>query len=327
MNHEETSAEIVPIQDALQCWFLTGPTASGKSLIGLELAELIDAEIISLDSMAIYTQMDIGTAKPSQQYRDRVPHHLVDFLSPLEDYSVSQYGVAAHERIQDIRSRGKEVLFVGGTPLYLKSLLRGLYNGPPADWEFREQVERELQEVGSEALLERLRQVDPLAAHKLHPHDTRRIIRALEVYKVTGEPASHLQIQFENETPAEQCRVFVLGRPRPYLHTRIERRVEGMFEEGLVEEVRGLLDEFDELGRTAAQAVGYREVIGHLAGDQDLGRTIEMVKARTRQFARRQETWFRHLTECRRIEIARDDKAADSAARIAEIGERLAESG
>ena len=304
----------------LDCWYLTGPTASGKTEIGLELAILLNAEIVSMDSMTLYREMDIGTAKPTAEQRQRVPHHLLDILSPVEEYSVSNYLKAARRTIADIRRRGREVLFVGGTPLYLKALLRGIFEGPPADWEFRQQIEEELRTVDLATLHERLRQVDPLSAAKLHPHDKRRIIRALEVYYLTGRPISHLQTQFEEGLPAERCKVFVLQWPRARLHERIHARVDVMFAAGLVDEVCDLLARYGSLGRTASQAVGYREVIEHLEGRRDLTATIEAVKTRTRRFARRQETWFRSLSECRFVPMGDETSTVGMAARIAEMG-------
>ncbi len=293
----------LPIDD---CWFLAGPTASGKTEVGVALAEAIDAEIISLDSMAVYERMDIGTAKPSAEQLARVPHHLIDIRSPQDDFSVSDYVDAAHAIVTQIRSRGKQPLFVGGTPLYLKSLLRGLYEGPPADWEFRQQVEDEVESVGLDALRARLMQVDPLSAAKLHPNDKRRMIRALEVHHITGQPISHKQVQFDEGRAADECRVFTLSWARFQLHQRIDSRVDRMFVDGLIAEVEQLLLDFKQLGRTAAQALGYREVLDYLANDGDLDQTVERVKARTRQFARRQETWFRSLSECRPLECQGD---------------------
>jgi tRNA dimethylallyltransferase len=286
----------LPIDD---CWFLAGPTASGKTEVGVALAERINAEIISLDSMAVYERMDIGTAKPSAEQLARIPHYLIDIRSPRDDFSVSDYVAAAHVTVEQIKERGKAPLFVGGTPLYLKSLLRGLYEGPPADWDFRKRVEEEVEAVGLDALRERLTQIDPLSAAKLHPNDKRRMIRALEVYHLTGQPISHKQVQFDEGRAAKDCRVFTLSWSRFQLHQRIDARVDQMFSDGLVEEVQQLLVEFKQLGRTAAQALGYREVLELLDSDGDVAETIERVKARTRQFARRQETWFRSLSECR----------------------------
>lgn len=289
-------------QLARDCFYLVGATASGKSDLSIRIAEKMDAEIISLDSMAIYRGMDIGTAKPSPENRSRWPHHLIDIADPSEEYSVSSYCEAAFERIREIRSRNRQVLFVGGTALYLKTLLRGAFEGPPADWEFRNSVMKEIEQVGSEHLHKRLEQVDPLSAHKLHPNDTRRIIRALEVYKTTGKPISHLQTQFDEGTDTAQTRVVSLRWPRATLHQRIDRRVEQMFERGFVDECRSLREQPDSLGRTASQAVGYKEVFSFLDGVDSLEEVIQLVKNRTHQFARHQETWFRGLSEVHWIE-------------------------
>jgi tRNA dimethylallyltransferase len=288
--------DLVPA--ALECWYLTGPTASGKTTVGLELALRLDAEIVSLDSMAVYRGMDVGTAKPALEQRARVPHHLIDIRDPTEVFSVSDYLRAAAEVVADIRARGKQVLFVGGSPLYLKGLLRGMCESPPADEGFRRQVLEEAEHVGLDALHARLRQVDPLSAARLHPHDVRRVVRALEVYTRTGQPISHRQLQFDEGTPAEQCRVFVLDWPRETLYRRIDARVAQMFARGLVDEVRGLLDRYASLGKTASQAVGYREVQQHLLGTWTLDQTVRATQTRTRQFAKRQLTWFRGLCEC-----------------------------
>jgi len=314
------SSDIPPAPAAADCWYLTGPTAAGKTAVGLELAQRINAEIVVLDSMTVYAGMDIGTAKPTAEQRARAPHHLLDVALPNEDYSLAQYIDAAHDVAAEIRSRGREVLFVGGTALYLKSLLRGVYQGPPADWEFRRAIEEEVERVGSEALHQRLALVDPLAAAKLHPNDKRRIIRALEVYRQTGQPLSHRQIQFDEGRPAEQCKVFVLQWPRDELHRRIEQRVDQMFADGLVDEVRGLLAKYGTLSRTASQAVGYREVLEHLQAGVALSETIEKVKARTRQFARRQETWFRGLSECTFVPLTESDSPQKVADQVAELG-------
>jgi tRNA dimethylallyltransferase len=328
-------------------WFLTGPTASGKTEVALPLAQRINAEIISLDSMAVYRYMDIGTAKPTSEQTALVPHHLIDILDPDEEFSVAAYIERAASCVQELHSRGKVPLFVGGTPLYLKALLRGLFDGPPADWEFRREVEREIAEVGLDALHHRLKQVDPLSADRLPRGDVRRIVRALEVYKITGRPISHWQMQFDEGRPAEHCNVFVLDWPRHDLHQRIGTRVQGMFDRGLIEEVRGLIGRFETLSRTALQAVGYREVMEYMAGnrphgdgggDQDrdvdsdsgdrpcdnagddgLEWTIERVKTRTRRFAKRQGTWFRSLSECRWVTRSGEETATAVADRIREL--------
>lgn len=316
----QSSSESVP--PALDCWYLSGPTAGGKTRVGIEMARLLNAEIISLDSMAIYRGMDIGTATPTAEQLQAVPHHLLNILDPVEEFNVSSYVRRAHHLIGRIRAAGREVLFVGGTPMYLKAMLRGISTGPPADWAFRKAVEEEVQRVGVEPLYKRLAQVDPLSADKLHPNDVRRIIRALEVYKITGEPISHRQLQFEEGARAEDCRVFVLGWPRDTLHARIDARVERMFQNGLVGEVHGLLTRFGRLGRTASQAVGYREAIEYLRGGTSLSEAKSRVQARTHQFARRQETWFRGLSECQRVERDARMEAGEIARRLVERGSR-----
>lgn len=298
-----------PLPPAVNCWFLTGPTASGKTKIGVELAQRLGAEIVALDSMTLYHGLDIGTAKPMPVEQALVKHHLLDLIPPTEDFSLSQYVAAAHAAIAEIKSRGREVLFVGGTPLYLKALLRGVFQGPPADWAFREQIEQELETLPLAALHQRLNVIDPLLASKLHPHDKRRIIRGLEFFKLTGQRLSHLQTQFDEVQPASSARVFVLAWPRAELFARIDERVDQMFAAGLVAEVARLIDRYGRLSRTAMQAVGYREVLDYLEGtpkDEALSACIERVKFRTHQFVRRQETWFRSLSECQPIAMNRD---------------------
>lgn len=288
--------------DALKCWYLTGATAGGKTLISLELAKRLNAEIISLDSMAIYREMDIATAKPSREQQAEVPHHLIDIISPAESFSVSRYREMALAKIAEIKSRGREVLFVGGSALYLKAMLRGLFDGPPADWKFREEIEEEIEQVGSAALHERLKILDPLSAHKLHVNDRRRLVRALEVVHLTGRPISHWQMEFDHAHRADECRVFTIRHPRVVLHERIAQRVAWMFDNGLVAEVERLLVNYPNLSRTALQAVGYCEVIDFLQGRRTLAEAQEQTLIRTRRFARHQETWFRGLSECEFIE-------------------------
>jgi tRNA dimethylallyltransferase len=308
---------------AANCWFLTGMTATGKTRIALALAERLKAEIISLDSMAIYRGMDVGTAKPTAEQQAAVPHHLIDIVEPEEEFSIAEYLSLAHAKIAEIRGRGKEVLFVGGTPLYLKALLRGLFEGPPANWELRDEIEREVAEVGPEALHARLEQIDPVAASAIHPHDKRRLIRAIEVFRSTGEPISHQQLQFEEGRRADECRVFVLRRPKTEQHARIDERVEEMIDRGLVDEVRRLTSDGRRLGRTASQAVGYREVIAHLAGELDHAGMVARIKTRTRQFAKRQGVWFRSLSECRFVDIEGEVHADALAQQIAAMGQTI----
>lgn len=317
---DELDANRALVAEALRCWFLTGATASGKTAISLQLARRLNAEIISLDSMAIYRRMDLGTAKPTLTERQEVPHHLLDIRDPSETFSVSQYRELATAAIREIRGRGREVLFVGGSALYLKAMLRGLFQGPPADWDFRRAIETEVGEVGDEELHRRLTLVDPVTAHRLHPRDRRRMIRALEVLRLTGQPISHWQLEFDDATPADRCRVFAVRRPRSELHERIAARVDRMFASGLIEEVRQLLTSYPDLSHTARQAVGYCEVIDYLQGLIDLPTTRERVLVRTRRFARHQETWFRGLSECRWIDLAPHDLPAQTAEQILDLG-------
>lgn len=291
--------------------FLTGPTASGKSACGIRLAQIIGAEILSLDSMAIYRRMDIGTAKPTPQERALVPHCLIDIVEPSESFSLASYLKAAQTAVAQVRRHGARPLFVGGTPLYLKGLLRGIFDGPEADQQFRALwQEKERQSPGT--LHARLRQVDPVSAERLHPNDHKRLLRALEVYEVTGRPISSLQTQFSQPAPSG-APLFVLDWPREVLYNRINRRVDAMIAAGLADEVKSLLAENKPLSKTASAAVGYRELIAHFRGEYSLDEAIERIKRATRNFAKRQMTWFRSFPEARFIPM-NDRSTADSTA-------------
>ena len=279
------------------CWYLTGPTSSGKSPLALAVAQRLNAEIISMDSMAIYSGMDIGTAKPTVEQRLTIPHHQLDIVQPTEMFSAATYITSTHKIAEEIRSRGRNILVCGGTPLYLKSLLRGFFVGPEPDWAFREAIQEDIARLGNSVLRERLMQVDPLLAHKLHPNDSRRMIRALEVARVTGRPLSHWQEQFECPARVEDCPCLVLKLDRPWLHQLINERVQRMVDLGLESEVVGLQSKYGRLSRTASQAVGYKEMLARLENGIGLNETIELIRAHTRQFARRQEIWFRGLDE------------------------------
>ena len=298
-----------PFKNAL---VLTGPTGAGKTQLGIELAQRLGAEIISMDSMALYRGMDIGTAKPSPAERARVPHHLIDVLDPWESASVAWWRERAAACCRDIERRGKRVLFVGGTPLYLKALMFGLFDGPPADDALRRRLEDDAVRLGANTLHERLAQVDPAAAARLHVNDRRRIIRALEVFELTGRPISAWQKQWRSDdvanclaesgnavATASQTAVLWLDLPRAELYERINRRVEAMFTAGLVEEVHCLRALGQPLSKEATQALGYKEVLAYLDGTQGLPETTALVQQRTRNFAKRQITWFRHLPNCR----------------------------
>ncbi|MBV8487957.1 MAG: tRNA (adenosine(37)-N6)-dimethylallyltransferase MiaA [Planctomycetaceae bacterium] len=301
------TGELASFQERLhRAIYLTGPTASGKSAIGVALAQRLDAEIIALDSMTLYRGMDIGTAKPTAQEQGGVPHHLIDVLDPWQSASVAEYRRWAIEAAGQIANRGRRVLFVGGTALYLKALLRGLFEGPGADPVLRGRLEREAAEQGPKALFERLSVLDPATAKRLHPNDQRRIIRALEVIEISGQPLSRLQAEHDQPAPAATL-VFALQRSRGNLYERIHRRVGAMFAAGLVDEVRELWSRDRPPSEVAAQAVGYREVIAMLHGGARLDETMNLVQTRTRQFAKRQGTWFRGLAEVRPWPVRRDE--------------------
>ncbi|MBM4032726.1 MAG: tRNA (adenosine(37)-N6)-dimethylallyltransferase MiaA [Planctomycetes bacterium] len=298
-----------------QClWFLVGPTASGKTAVGIEAALRIGAEILSLDSMALYRGMDIGTAKPSAAERARVPHHLIDIAEPHEAFSTGRYLEAAEAAIADIVARGKRPLFVGGTALYLKALTQGFFHGPAADWALRKRLIAEAEAKGVAALHERLRGVDPAAAARIHPNDLRRIVRALEVHQATGRPISEQQSQWGKGPQAGRlCHLVGIRRERADLHERINRRVDAMFAAGLVEEVRRLLADPRGISHAAGQFVGYREAITHLRGELTLDECVEKVKARTRQFAKRQLTWFRSFPQIQWVDAGPESMATQLA--------------
>jgi tRNA dimethylallyltransferase len=251
--------------------------------------------------MALYRGMDIGTAKPSAELRRRVPHHLIDVLDPWESASVAWWLERAAECCRDIEARGRRVLIVGGTPLYLKAILFGLFEGPPADVEVRRRLEREERTIGRAALHERLRWIDPKTAARLHANDVRRVIRALEVWELTGKPISDWQSQWPASgqfAPAVPDQILWLELPRDEVYARIDARVHQMFAAGLIDEVRRLRSLPQPLSKEAAQSLGYKEVAAHLDGKATLEETILLVQTRSRQFAKRQLTWFRHLSGC-----------------------------
>jgi len=296
--------------------YLTGPTASGKTAVGVELARRLDAEVVALDSMTLYRGMDVGTAKPTPAEMRGVPHHLIDVLDPWEAASVAGYRAWAADAVARVEAGGKRVLFVGGTALYLKALLRGLFEGPGADPALRLRLEAEADRLGDAALHARLAEADPASAARLHRNDRRRVVRALEVVETTGRPLSAFQVGHDRPAP-EGVAVYALDRPRDELRARIDGRVVRMFDDGLVEEVRALTTAPRPLGRVAAQGVGYSEVTDLLAGRASLVETVTRVQARTRQFAKRQGTWFRGLAEVRPWPLSGGEEPGETAEKLA----------
>jgi tRNA dimethylallyltransferase len=284
---------------------LTGPTGSGKTAVALELAERIDGEIVAMDSMTLYRGMDVGTAKPTAEERARVRHHLIDVLDPWESANVAWWLDRAAQAYADIRTRGKRPLFVGGTPFYLKALLCGLFEAPPANPELRQRLEMEADQLGHLALHDRLRAVDPTTAGRLHPNDVRRVVRALEVWELTGQPISTFQQTWDTATFAGQpgqaspLPCVVLEWPRDELYRRIDARVDAMLAAGWLDEVRRLNELSRPLSKEASQALGYQELRKYLDATSGWEEIIAQIKTRTRQFAKRQLTWFRSLPGCR----------------------------
>lgn len=305
-----------PTEVLQQCWFLTGPTACGKTELSLMLAEHLNAEILAMDSMSNYRGMDIGTAKASPAERERVPHHLIDLVDPHEKFSVADYFSLALDCCQQIIARGRTPLFVGGTGLYLRTILRGVFDGPSADWEYRHEMETLAASEGNEVLHNRLAAVDPVSAEKLHPNDVRRVARALEVFHVSGVPLSAQHD--EGMLTPEECpaHVFWLLPDREWLYERINVRVDQMLEEGLMDEVKQLLTATEPMSRTARQALGYKELIDYLEGVHSYERAIELLKQQTRRFAKRQHTFFRNIKECRDIPVHPEDQPSDLLERI-----------
>lgn len=276
---------------------ITGPTASGKTALSLGLAEGLSAEIISCDSMQIYRGMDIGTAKATAAERARVPHHLIDFLSPTESYSVEEYRRAAIDIARDITKRGRLPLFVGGTGLYIDSVARPkAQDAPESDPEYRDRLLAELWgEDAATILWERLRQVDPESAEKIHKNNTRRVIRALEIYDKTGVPKSVLDrnsLMGEREVFVGMITIDFLDRE--LLYRRIDARVDIMMDEGLLSEVETLYRAGLLSSGTASSAIGYKELIDYIEGRATLAEAVDRLKLVSRRYAKRQLTWFRH---------------------------------
>jgi tRNA dimethylallyltransferase len=298
-------------------YFIIGCTACGKGSVGREIAQRLGAEIISVDSMKVYRRMDIGTATPSPEARAGIAHHAIDVVEPSEAYSVAQWVELAEAAIADIRRRGKIPLCVGGTSLYIKAMRDGLFEGPGADEAIRQQLEARIEAEGSQALHQQLAQADPQSAERIHPNDAKRIIRALEVYELTGQPISELQQQWDNQAGPRDDQVFIgLRREKAVQSRRINARVKRMVDMGLLDEVRGLLAEPAGLSDQAAQAVGYAEIIDHLAGRCNFDKAIEQTKINTRRLAKKQRTWMRRWTEVRWFDLTADEPAEAIADRV-----------
>jgi len=291
--------------DSCPLLVILGPTASGKSDLAMEVARRSRGEILSVDSMQVYQGMDVGTAKPSAAERAEVRHHLIDLVEPTETFTVARFVELADAVIADARARGVPLIVTGGTPLYYKALFEGLFEGPPAD----EAVRERLRGQGGEDLHRRLVQVDPEAAGRIHANDTKRLIRALEVYEITGQPISSFQTEWTTPKHRHEARWVGLSWEREVINRRINARVKAMIAAGWVEETRGLLARYGELSQTAAEATGYAELIAHVRGRMGPEEAVEQIKIGTRQLARRQMKWFRRWGQVRWVagDVARED--------------------
>jgi len=272
---------------------ILGPTCVGKTQVSLKLADILKGEIVSFDSRQIYQFMNIGTAKPTKEEREKIPHHLIDVIPPDQRFSAADYSKRAREIITQIIEKGKQPIAVGGSGLYLKALIKGFFQGPPADRGIRERLKREAQTSGKLSLFDRLRKVDPQATERIHSHDLVRIVRALEIYELTGKPISECQQDGQYDPyPASFIKIG-LTLERRVLYERISHRVEEMIEQGLLDEVRNLKERWNVSELKAFKTVGYQELLLYLNGELDFSDAVEKIKINTRHYAKRQMTWFR----------------------------------
>ncbi|MBA4148034.1 MAG: tRNA (adenosine(37)-N6)-dimethylallyltransferase MiaA [Verrucomicrobia bacterium] len=283
--------------------FIAGPTASGKSALALALAERLNGEIISVDSMQVYRGLDIGTAKPTPAERDTVRHHLIDVAELSEPFDAAKFCELARAATSEIQARGKAPIFCGGTGLYFKAFLEGLGEAPPSD----EQLRTELEQTPLEELLRELQSKDPITFEQVDRQNSRRVVRALEVIRLTGKPFSEQRSAWQKTTEKKPApNFFGLQREPADLHERINRRVDQMFAKGLVVETERLLKAGLDQNKTAMQAIGYRQVVEHLRGERNLPETVDVIKIKTRQYAKRQMTWFRGQFELQWLVVGQD---------------------
>jgi len=302
---------------------ITGVTASGKGKLAFELAKETGAEIICIDSMKVYCRMDVGTAKPPKEARKCVNYHLLDVVEPSEAFSVGAFVELAHEAIKQIKQRQKRVIAVGGTALYIKALLYGLFEGPGTDEKIRIQLRARAEKEGLGKLYRELLKVDPAAAERISPNDLRRIVRALEIYQITGKPISQLQKQFDAEKTVHDWMIIGLRRKKNIENSRINVRVKKMIEAGFVNEVKRLLAEEKPLSKQAECAIGYAEIIEHLNGKTTLEEAIKQIKKNTRRLAKHQRTWFKRFRNINWLDIDPEEPAEETFKRAKKLLDNL----
>jgi tRNA dimethylallyltransferase len=285
---------------------ILGVTAGGKGKLAFELAKKINAEIISIDSMKVYKRMDIGTAKPSKDAQKEVKYHLIDVIEPSESFSVDAFLSLTDRAVKEIEAKGKPIVAVGGTAMYIKALLYGIFDGPSTDENIRLQLKQQISQIGLAALHKKLTEVDPAAAERIHPNDEKRIIRAMEVYELTGKPISEFQQQFASP-PKTDWLVLGLQRAKTDASGRINERVKKMIDAGLVDEVKALLAEPKPLSMQARCAIGYAEIIDYLDGKETLEKSIEKIKINSRHFAKAQRTWFKTFRFVNWLDVQEND--------------------
>ncbi|MDO8662539.1 MAG: tRNA (adenosine(37)-N6)-dimethylallyltransferase MiaA [Candidatus Omnitrophota bacterium] len=293
----------MPVRPAII--FIVGPTAVGKSAVAVELARKINAEIISCDSMQIYKGMDIITSKPSLLLRKKIKHHLIGLVSPEKEYNVAKYREEALKRVEKIIKKGKAPIFCGGTGLYLSILIDGIFKERAGNLALRKKLGLQLKKYGRNYLYKKLKRIDKRAAEKIHPNDTKRVIRALEVFEATGRPISGLQIEREGMTKDYDLKIFCLNMERNTLYRRIDRRVDSMFNEGLLKEVRKLTGK--KLSATSSYAIGMKELDGYFKGNYDLEEATRLIKRNSRRYAKRQLSWFRKDKRIKWFKIKEND--------------------
>ena len=289
---------------------ICGPTASGKTRLGIELAKKIDGEIVSCDSMQIYKDMTIGTAKPTEEERSEAVHHLVDFVLPSERYSVAEYKKDAENTIEQIIEKNKKPIIVGGTGLYLNSLVYGIdYPNIVTDLNYRQELEEKVNKEGLESLYKEATKIDSKAIEKISPNDKKRILRILEIYHSTGKTKSEIEADSRKNGPKFDYKIFVLNMDREKLYDRINRRVDLMIENGLIEEVKALLEKYKEFP-TAMQGLGYKEVVEYLENKTSKDEMIDKIKQETRRYAKRQITWFKSYKDAIWLDASNNDNVS-----------------